>query len=199
MLADKGAGPAVYEDVLRPKQLKGRSTDSLVERANLLQPTSRKTTETILVASPPCFAWDVRDFSGALAAAAKNRRATVIFLDTGLEVPPDAGVAVVHQAIEAFDKARRRAQTEPGRIKGWIKAVENRKADTNRRLNLIRIDWKLRQHTTQELLQRAGKDGKPMARNTAIHHLGDRKKEQKKWEDHQMYLARKEAKHEQQA
>ena len=194
MLADRG-GTATYEDVLRTEALKGRAVESLVQRAALLRPTARRAPERILVASPVCFAWDIRDLSGALAAAAR-RNATVIFLDTGLEVPPDAGVAILHQAIEAFDRAKRRAQTEGGRVKGWIKAAENRKVETARRLDLIREDWKLRQHATQELLARAGKDGKPMARNTAILHLGDRKKEQKREDDRQMYIARRKAKDE---
>ena len=193
MLADKGT---LFEDVLTVGAMKGRGTGNLVQRAMMLIPTGRTLPEMIYVASLACLAWDLRDLTAALTAAAQ-RLATITALDTGLEIPPITGLAVINQAVEGFDRARRRVKSEPGRIKRWIKAVGNRNADTMRRLGLIRDDWRRREHKDGELLLRAGKDGRKMARNTAIAHLGKRKDAQKTWDDHLAHIARKEAKHEQ--
>lgn len=189
VLTGKGV---LYKDVLRKAKLADYSPDMLEQRGHMLRQTTRTEPETIYVASLVCLALTLPDLCDVLAAASQ-RPATVIALDTGLEIPPSDNFDLFGKVAQVFQLAKRRGAMIEGQTKGWIKAVENRNADTKQRLALIVDDWKRGDHKTAELLVRAGRGGKPMARNTAYHHLGDRKKEQKKWNDHQAYLARKEA------
>lgn len=161
----------------------------------MLRPTSRKTPETIHAASPVCLALSPTDLGRVLAAAAA-RNATVVFHDSGLRVPPDAGAAVISEAIQALETAKRSASGKTGRP-GYETSSEKRVDDAKRRVELIREDWAKRDHITADLLARAGHRGKALSFNTAVKYLGRRALAQKKYDDHLAYLVRKAAKKEQ--
>ncbi len=192
---------SLYEDVLRKSKLeearRSRTGKQLEQRATLLAPTSRATPETIHVASLVCFVLSPMDLGRVLVAAAE-RNATVMVHDDGLVIPPNPTAEVVSKALQSLDTAKRRAAGQLSGLKGYQVSVANRVVDTARRAELIRNDWALRDHTTHDLLARAGrKPGQPMSYNTAVKLLGKRERQQKKLDDHMAYLARKEANNEQ--
>lgn len=177
LLAGRGE---LYRDVLPRREIKQRRPVALVERADMLRPTARRTSETIHVASLVCLAWDAVDLMDVFAKAAA-RHATVVALDTGQEIPPTGDVSVYKDAVEAFAAGKRRARTAAGRERGWKVAAENKRKETEVRLKLIADDWGKpeREVGTKELLVRAGRGGRPMAYTTAIRYLGSRLKAQR--------------------
>lgn len=190
-----------YQDVLKKAQLDELTPDMLLDRARMLAATSRQEPETIRVASLPCLAINLPDLCKVLVAAG-DRPATIVAVADGIEIPPGADFALFERVALAFQRAKRGGGSVEGRVKGWIKAVEKRNADIERRIDLIRDDYKRREHKDADLLMRAGKDGKPLSRNAAIKHLGKRKdaqkegdSEQRKLAEHQDYIKRKDAKH----
>lgn len=169
--------PRIYRDELKPSARKLRSVEAMVERALLLRPTTPRA-ETIYVACLGLLAWDLRDL-GKCFAAAKARRATVVALNTGLSIGPDAGAVELAQAQDDFTKDKRRGAVQPGRA-GYEVTAELKKADTLRRVELIRNDWGDPKFTQEELLLRAGRKTarghiQPMAWKTARQHLNTRR------------------------
>lgn len=168
----------IYEDQVRPGQRKRKAVDALVQRADMLRPTKRRRGDEVIYV--PClgnFAWDLWDLARCFAAA-KEREATIVALNTDLRIPPDASEAVMKQAREDFQADKRRGAVQPGRV-GWEIAQEQRLADTERRINLIREDWGNPDFKLEDLLLRAGRTTKrghvqPMAYVTAKQHLGVR-------------------------
>lgn len=196
LLAGKGT---LYEDVLKKAQLeaarRSRTTDLLVQRDEMLRPTSRTTPETIRTASPVCLVISPTDL-GRVLAAASARKATVVFLDSGLSIPPDAGAALISQALQAFETAKRSAAGKLSGRMGYEVSSEKRIEDAKRRAETIRPDWGRSDRLTSDLLAQAD-----LSFNTAVKYLGRRslvqKIEQKKRDDHLAYLVRKATKQEQ--
>lgn len=168
----------VYGDVLRPGERKRKSVEALSERAALLRPTGRRSRgETIYVACLGLLAWDLRDLQRCLAAA-QARGATIVALNTGRRIGPDAGAKEIGEAQDDFAADKRRGAVRPGRLGREI-ATEQRLADTARRLDLIREDWGNPAFSLETLLLRAGRTTKrgavqPMAYITARRALGVR-------------------------
>jgi len=172
---------AVYRDEVKPEARRSHSDEALKERASMLRRTSRRHgTEAIYVASFCVLAWTPEDWMKCMAAAAE-RGAAIIALDTGTTVPPTADAKQMAEAFSEFLAGRRRAQTGEGRKVGALISAAARLADTKRRVALIEEDWKGRAFSTEELLLRAGRTPKgrrqvvPMAYNTAVLHLGKRR------------------------
>lgn len=150
----------VYRDKLGPTLLKAHAPSSLADWANLLRPTSRRPNgETIYLASLAVLAWESEDFMGALAAAAK-RHAAVVVLDTGRRIEPDAGAAELAEALSEFRASRRKEQTGDARKAAAAARVAKQRAELEKRLALIREDWRRRDYSTEELLLRAGRKRK---------------------------------------
>ena len=169
----------VYMDKLGPKAIRNGNPAALVERAAMLKPTSRKLPEQITVASFRCLAFSVVDLAAVIAAAAA-RCATLHALDTGVTIQPDAAGALVADQIAAFGKVVRRG----GQGRTHAEIAEQREADSAERCKLIAPDWPKPTPPTRELLVRAGvKPGKPMARATAIKHLGPRPAAQRAYQN----------------
>ena len=175
-----GEQDRAYVDELRPAALKRRDQADLERLAELLRPASRRTPETVRVASFDVLAWTWQDFADVIAAA-HRRNATLRALDTGAEIPPDATPDVVAEAIQAFARATR----SRGLVKSRPEIAAERKADTLRRIGIIRPFWHLRQPATRELLAMAGSPKHPMAPGTAKAHLGSRPKVQADYEREQ--------------
>ncbi len=172
----------IYRDELTKAQIKRRRTDELADRRRMLRPSSRDQPDRISIAAWPCFAWDTEDLLVALGHAAE-KHVTIVCLSDGIEVEPFQGMPNLGRVVEAFRNAKRGARTEPGRQKGTDVAAERRRADVARRIALIADDWPKREHTTKELLLRAGTNPKtPMAYATAMKFLKARPKVQRAYE-----------------
>jgi hypothetical protein len=176
----------VYEDVVTARARKAHRGDDLPERGAMLRPTGRKPAgEVIHVASLSVLAWTPEDLVSVLAAAA-GRHASIRAHDIGLTIPPTDAAVQAHEAVQAFIRSRRNAQTSIGRAGGSAVAAANRKAATAGKIELIRARWPLRDISTRELLAEAG-----LSYLTAKDHLGGRPKAQR---DYERKMARKAAK-----
>lgn len=168
-----------YVDELKPGQRKRKDVEALFWRGKMLAPTSRRTKgETIYFACWGMLAWNPVDLGNCLAAA-RVRGATLVALNTGLRIGPDAGAVEIAQAQKDFALDKRRGAVQPGRA-GWEVTAELKKADTLRRVELIRKDWGDPKFTQAELLLRAGRKTarghiQPMAWKTAREHLNTRR------------------------
>ncbi len=108
----------IFVDELTTKERQAHRTACLSARADMLRPTTRKGGERIVIASPAVLAWSAEDFTEALTEAAA-RNATVRFLDSNLEVGPNAKIPQLHKAAKAFAAARKRsAEVEHGTGRG---------------------------------------------------------------------------------
>lgn len=143
--ADVFDAEQLYRDEIAPTHAKKPShirPEWLEQRAVLLKPTRRRGGETIYVASLLVFGVNEADLIAALAAA-EARQATVIALDSGLTIPPGAGMAGSQQALEDWQRGRKHAQTKPGRQAGNRAAAERRRRETMRKLTVARPLWGL--------------------------------------------------------
>ena len=186
--AEGTAKLSVYEDKLTRRGLQARTPDLLEERADMLRPTSRKTGETIYVASLAVLAFGAADLVNVLAAAAA-RRATIEVVADSLTIPPNAPAAVMAEVMAAWERAKRRALTEGGRLAGIRVAAERRRAKTAAALDKVRDDWgkPSSEVSTAALIERSGLTYKALNE-----HLGPRKKAQKKQLRREQRLARRE-------
>lgn len=183
VLAPYLEGATIYEDELSEAKRQSRLAIHLIERAVLLRPTSRPPSgEMIVIPSPGMFAFDLHDLAIAMAAATE-RHAVVMFMDTGLTIQPDYSPKIGSELAEAFRKSKVRDRTSNGRKFGREVAAERVKLDVEARLALIRDDWKLRTIPTKVLLKRAAKaDGTAIAPATVRKHLGRRHVVQARYE-----------------
>lgn len=170
-------GSPTYRDTLSIARRKAHVAADLTQRTAMLRRTTRQAdNETIYVASLAVLAWTADDLTGVLAAAAE-RHATVVVLDAGLSIPPDAPMAVVHQALQEFARGRRRAYTELGRHAGGIISSQRRAERAKAGCERIADRWRLptQDYPTPDLLREAD-----VSRNTANQYLGRRPDAQKK-------------------
>lgn len=161
-------GATVYDDILTPRERRAHKAPSLVNRDQMLRPTSARRPATIYVASLAVFAWTEGDMLKAITAAAAKGM-TIQVLDAGLTIGPDAGAAVMSQAIEAFTQARKRqTEYEKGQRGGEVSA-RKREEKARAAADTIRAAWARRDESTKDLLARAG-----ISLNTAKRYLGSR-------------------------
>ena len=114
----------------------------LIERADMLKPTHRRGGETIHVATLLALAVSEADLVSALVAAS-GRQATIKAIDSGLEFALTEGRPVVFQhAVEDWQRAKRDAQTRPGRAEGNRVAAEKRRQRTLAKLPEARPLWR---------------------------------------------------------
>lgn len=178
----------LYRDDLTRRGLQVRTPNLLEQRAEMLRPTSRRTGETIYVATLAVLSFGAPDLANVLAAAAR-RRATLVSVADSLTVPPDAPAAVVAEAMAVWDRHKRRAITEGGRLAGVKVAQERRRAATAEALAKVRDDWSRpsAEVSTAALIERAG-----LSYKSLNEHLGPRKKAQRRAEQAAQRAARKE-------
>lgn len=143
--AGKGSDPdRFFRDILpavkakkpsfvRPEWLDSRNT-------GLLRP-ARPRPEEIAVATLLALAPSEADLSACLELAWK-RGATVTAVDSGISLPPDAGVAGVNRAIADWQRAKASARTKPGRALGWQAAAAKKRDDTDRKLPAAKPLWR---------------------------------------------------------
>lgn len=152
----------------------------------MLRPTRRAATdEVIYLASLAVLAWDATDFMDCLVAAGR-RHATVVALDTGRRIPPDASREELAEAQREFLARRRSADAGGGQKVGAAASTKARLEDAARRIALIADEWNRDDVPTPELLLKAGRkpsgrrDVTPMAYQTAAKYLGHRPEAQRK-------------------
>jgi hypothetical protein len=179
MLAEHVPGwPQVptYSDVLPPAKRKAHSPASLIQRDHLLRETTRSgNVEAIVVCSYACLAWEQTDFLDCVASATA-RGATIIALDTGRRLTPEASPAELAEAMREFVKARRQSKSGPGRA-GYLVSAERRATDARAGAMRIADRWRLptKDYPTDDLLAEAG-----ICRNTANLYLLNRPEAQRK-------------------
>ena len=175
-------GVRVYRDILGPSARKAHSTEALVQRASALRSTGRKgASETLWMADLSVFDWSPKGFMSGLAEAAA-RNMTVVAVDTGRRIAPDAGAVELSAALDEFKRGRDRRPGGGGRMVGATASKVARLADTLRRVALIEPDWAKpnEEISTESLLLRAGRkphgrrDVIPMAYATAAKYLDHR-------------------------
>lgn len=173
-IKDWHRGP-VYRDMVSANTLKS-GPSVLTERAQLLRGTARRTHETIYVASMACFAISLRDLVSALGQA-HTRNATVVSIFESVEVPPGATPDVMALAVEAFDKGRRRQQTEAGRLAGVEAAAKKKLAASAEAIEKVRADWRrpTAEISTEEIARKSG-----LSTKTLYSKLGRRSEAQKR-------------------
>lgn len=135
-----GADPPEYCDRLTRRGLQARTADLLVERADMLRPTSRRGGETIFVAALGCLAVSPADLATVIALAAA-RRATIEVVADALTIPPDPPASILAAVMATWEKRRRQGLHEAGRLAGQRAAVETRNAKTQKALALVEADW----------------------------------------------------------
>jgi len=130
---------SVYRDDLPAGKRKAHNPESLVERASLLRPTSRRESELVTVASIGVLAWGIADFLTVLGALT-GRGATLRAIEEDLTITPDAGVSGASLASVAFEKACTKGSGDGpgkgGRISGAL-----REAAAKARCETIRERW----------------------------------------------------------
>ena len=101
----------------------------LEERASLLKRTSRQRGETIHVASLLVLGVSEADLIAAITAA-MARRDTVAAADSGFTIGPGAGGMEIGAVVADWARAKRDAQTKPGRRAGNRAAADRARART---------------------------------------------------------------------
>jgi hypothetical protein len=163
-------GVMIFRDVLDTRARRAHRISSLIERADMLRASTRRSPGSIYLASLAPLAWTAEDLMECLSlAAAKN--ATVHVLDAGLVIPPSPGAEALHQAAIAFRKARERQSGWERGKRGGQASGEMRSAAAKERAETIRERWALptADYPTIALLAEAG-----ISLNTAKMHLKPR-------------------------
>lgn len=166
---------AVYRDTIKSRSAReNRVAGALVQRADLTRATRRRGGTTVHVAALPPLGFAVGDFLEVVAALSR-RGDTLVSLDCGTTVAPDATPSQVHAAAEAFERAWRR-KGDAGKSGGQVSG-ERRQEAAQAACKLIEERWKLPsdRYPTKALLAEAG-----VSRPTAIFYLRPRREVQ--WE-----------------
>lgn len=145
----------------RPGQVHG---EWLKERAIMLRPTGRSSAGTIYVATMLVLGVREADLAKTLAAASA-RGSTIVALDSKVEIAPDAGAYGVSAALEDWARAKRSAQTQPGRLLGVQAAAAVKRDRTMRGVRKVRELWrdaKPGRPTTAELEELSGLSAKTL-------------------------------------
>jgi hypothetical protein len=156
-----------YADLLPPAKRKAHSPASLTARRNLLRGTRRQDIEAIVLPSLACLAWEQSDFLQCVSDASA-RGATLVALDTGRRIAPDASPGEVVEAAKEFMSGRR---AKGGGPVGYVVSAEKRSAEARAAAMRIKDRWELptKDYPTDELLAEAD-----ICRNTANFNLGNR-------------------------
>lgn len=153
---------SMHQDILPAVKAKhpGRVRAEWLERRDrdLLRQTSPRPHEEIVVASALVLGVNPPDLAGAMARA-WNRGATVLFVDSGLSFPPEAGVAGINAAMADWERARESARTKPGRTAGYIAAAIKKRERTKAAVTKARPLWrdtKPSRLTAEQVSERCG-------------------------------------------
>lgn len=102
---------------------------------------ARRPGEVAAVATLLALGVNQTDLAKAISAALA-RRDTVQAADSGFSIGPGAGPAQMTAALEDWERAKKDAQTKPGRREGNRVAAEKKRAETLRKLPPARPLWR---------------------------------------------------------
>lgn len=122
----------------RPSHIKA---EWLTAREAMLEALPAQGGGVIYVATLLAFAVSEADLISALTTVAA-RQATVITLDSGLQIEPGAGIAAGKAAVDEWNRARMDARGRPGRAAGSRTAAERRRRLTLEKLAPARPLWR---------------------------------------------------------
>lgn len=114
----------------------------LEQRMTALKKTSRTRGETLHVATLLALGINEADLIASIAAALA-RRDTVTAADSGFSIAPGAGAVEIGAAVADWTRAKRDAQTKPGRQNGNKAAADKARARTLAKLPDARKLWPL--------------------------------------------------------
>ncbi len=134
-----GGAVAAYLDELKPRHLRRRSPDDLVERAVLCRPTGRRGPEIVRVASIGVMAWRQDDFARVVEALGARRAALVSHHDG--ETFDLQSATARQRAIELFPTARKEGGRQRGRAVGARRSAEIRNAASKAAAEAVRARW----------------------------------------------------------
>jgi len=123
-----------------------------------------------------CFAISLRDLVSALGQA-HTRNATIVSVFDSVEIPPGATPDLMALAAEAYDRGRRRQQTEAGRLSGVEAAARKKRERTAEGIEKVRADWRkpTSEISTEEIARKSG-----LSVKTLYSQLGRRSEAQKR-------------------
>ena len=157
----------LYRDELSANRAKKPSKiqpEWLTERAKLLRPTGRRSGGTIHIATLLALGVSEGDLVMQLAAAGARRDA-VQAADSGFHYPADGGPKEIAAAVQDWLRAKRDAQTRPGRAEGNRVAAEKRRRRTLEKLPEARPLWrdaKPTRLTVEQISEQVGLSGKTL-------------------------------------
>lgn len=161
-----------FVDDLTLNERKAHHEEHLIQRAQLLRPSTRKDGGLIVLPSLAAFAWSVEGMMSALTRAAANK-ATVWVIDADITLKPKVDAGAWAKAADAFRKARKREQAEErGKAGGDASAAKRSKKEACESIADI---WALSEgepgyEKTDALLKRIGVKNY----STAVGHIGHR-------------------------
>lgn len=141
-LGDLWDEAASYRDVLKADRARapGRvRAEWLTERALLLRPSGRRH-DTIHVATLLALAVSEADLVSVLAGAT-GRGATIIAVDSGIEIAPGGDMVVAAAAVQDWLRAKVLA-SEGWKTSGVQAAADQKRAETMRKIKVARPLWR---------------------------------------------------------
>lgn len=124
----------------RPAQVR---PEWLEQRALLLKRTGRRTGEMVNFGTLLALAVSEGDLVACVAALAA-RRDTIFAADSGFTAGPEYPPDVMAAVLADWTRAKRDAQTKPGRAAGSRAAADKKRAETMRKLAPARALWRSR-------------------------------------------------------
>ena len=133
----------LYTDELPARRAKHPSRINpawLTSRADFLRPSARRRAEDIAVATLTVLAPTEADLVDALAKA-QARNAFIRAVDSGFLFGPKDGPASVAVAMQEWHRAKAAVRTKEGRTAGYLAAAAAKRAETKRKLRIVRPLW----------------------------------------------------------
>lgn len=161
------ASAVLYQDVLSAAHAKKPShiqPEWLTRRAEMIRAMDGGAPCTIHVATLLALGASEADLIAVLTAA-DAMRAVVIAHDSHFEAHPGAGMQGAHAALEDWHRARRNAQSRPGRAAGNRAAAEKRRRQTLAKIKEARPLWRDTRPdrlTVEQISEKVGLSGKTL-------------------------------------
>jgi hypothetical protein len=161
---------AIFRDVQNQRERRWQKAETLIDRMEMLRPTSRKEPDTIYLASLTVLAWDENDFQTVMGEI-RARGAVIIAVDDGLTIDAEMPLKDI---LQIWKQARKKKRIANAQIKGGQVSANRRKAIAAEGVERIRQYWGMpaSEYSTLQLRQMAGTVEVPMAYNTIVAHIG---------------------------
>jgi hypothetical protein len=131
----------LFEDKLSRRQVKAQRPDDLKDRADLVLPTTRTTTEVIYVAAFRVLGWNMADIADTLAKAARRNVTHVVAVQARRILPLSRSDADIMDALVEIDAERRRAAYERQLAQGREVTQRRRSAKWERARKIAEPLW----------------------------------------------------------